>query len=206
MDPLPQGGFAPLGPPLSNHSYYYMRKDITLSLVRDAMPEKFFKEMDDDTEITCMADGIYYLKGPQIIFPTQVIIIKRVDKQHPFLRVLKKGVTDEECALFFESVVTAENLTYRNLEAVYYCFRQANPDTFEKYKEEHADMYEKFEKKLHEEYERDIVLAEQKGVNKGADDLATMLYEDAKNSGPLTVDRIKSIVEDFKAKRVPIAP
>ena len=71
--------------------------DITVSLVRHARPERLFEYFSGrGVKVSRPYKGIYYIEGC-VLFPTQVIVGKELDrKAHVWLRALSGGLCREE--------------------------------------------------------------------------------------------------------------
>ena len=71
--------------------------DITVSIIRDGRPEKlfrYFKEHGIRTENPC--HGIYYVLD-KVLFPTQIIVAKELDrKHHTWLRSLMDKLEEKD--------------------------------------------------------------------------------------------------------------
>lgn len=63
--------------------------DITVSVIREARPEKLFRYFEEHGYIvTNSSEGIYYIKD-KVLFSTQIIVTKELDgKSHKWLKAL----------------------------------------------------------------------------------------------------------------------
>lgn len=63
--------------------------DITVSIIREAKPEKLFKYFEEhEYAVTNPHKGIYYIKG-KVLFPTQIVVIKELDSNsHRWIKSL----------------------------------------------------------------------------------------------------------------------
>lgn len=70
--------------------------DITVSIIREAKPEKLFKYFDENEYyVTNLYNGIYYIKG-KVLFPTQIVVTKELDgKAHRWIKALS-GQLDKD--------------------------------------------------------------------------------------------------------------
>ncbi len=75
--------------------------DITVSVIREARPEKLFRYFEEHGYIvTNSSEGIYYIKD-KVLFSTQIIVTKELDgKSHKWLKALSGNLKkDDICEL-----------------------------------------------------------------------------------------------------------
>lgn len=79
--------------------------DITVSIVRETKPEGLFQYFrEHGVPVENPHPGIYYILG-EVLFPTQIIVVKELDKgQHSWLRFLSGSVKEEDMREFLEKV------------------------------------------------------------------------------------------------------
>lgn len=74
-------------------------KDITVTMIREAYPRELFKTFAEaDISFEERFPGIYYLTG-NVMFPTQIIVTRRLSDEHASLRILSKqalGISDTD--------------------------------------------------------------------------------------------------------------
>ena len=78
--------------------------DVTISLIRDERPKGLLKFFSDaGADICNVRQGIYYLSGAKILFPTQVIVIRELaEENHAYLRLLTKKPRKRDVSRFLE--------------------------------------------------------------------------------------------------------
>lgn len=79
--------------------------DITVSIVRETKPEGLFRYFrEHGVPVENPHPGIYHILG-EVLFPTQIIVVKELDKgQHFWLRFLSGSVKEEDMREFLEKV------------------------------------------------------------------------------------------------------
>lgn len=79
--------------------------DITVSIVRETKPEGLFRYFrEHGVPVENPHPGIYHILG-EVLFPTQIIVVKELDKgQHSWLRFLSGSVKEEDMREFLEKV------------------------------------------------------------------------------------------------------
>lgn len=68
--------------------------DITVSILRETRPRELFKYLENGGgRISSCHRGIYYIEGAVAWFPTQIVVIRELDKEaHTWLRGLSSGL------------------------------------------------------------------------------------------------------------------
>ena len=77
--------------------------------------------------------GIYYISGKQVLFDTQIVVTKQLDKEnHRTLRVLSKRVKEEDVRAFVEKAAQiSEPGDRNNVDAVLQVSVSANKEIYE---------------------------------------------------------------------------
>ena len=86
----------------SGQAFLFKADDITVSVIREARPEKLFQYFEEHGYIvTNSSEGIYYIKD-KVLFSTQIIVTKELDgKSHKWLKALSGNLKkDDICELF----------------------------------------------------------------------------------------------------------
>lgn len=86
-------------------------EDITVSIVREAKPEKLFQWLREyDCTIENPYHGIYYILGG-VLFSTQIIVTRELDKEtHTWLKALSSKIQRPDMETLLETI---NNLTHR---------------------------------------------------------------------------------------------
>lgn len=84
--------------------------DITVSIVRETKPEGLFRYFrEHGVPVRNPHPGIYYILG-EVLFPTQIIVVRELDKgQHSWLRFLSGSVEEEDMRMFLAEVRCLED-------------------------------------------------------------------------------------------------
>ena len=79
-------------------------EDLTITLLRDIRPDGLFRYFKQArTSVENPYEGIYYLSGNEILFPTQIIVTKELaEKNHAFLRVLTEQPQKQDINRFLK--------------------------------------------------------------------------------------------------------
>lgn len=131
--------------------------ELTISLVRDNMPDKLFKHLEDlGLKIGKAYSGIYYIEGSLILPRQQIVVTKELDgKDNAFLKVLTKNLEIDTATEF---VTEAQRLRAKedkiNLNAVLNVSFSANEQLYDTLRKEYKTMTEIFKKLFKEDYER----------------------------------------------------
>lgn len=131
--------------------------ELTISLVRDNMPDKLFKHLEDlGLKIGKAYSGIYYIEGSLILPRQQIVVTKELDgKDNAFLKVLTKNLEIDTATEF---VTEAQRLRAKedkiNLIAVLNVSFSANEQLYNTLRKEYKTMTEIFKKLFKEDYER----------------------------------------------------
>ena len=131
--------------------------ELTISLVRDNMPDKLFKHLEDlGLKIGKAYSGIYYIEGSLILPRQQIVVTKELDgKDNAFLKVLTKNLEIDTATEF---VTEAQRLRAKedkiNLNAVLNVSFSANEQLYNTLRKEYKTMTEIFKKLFKEDYER----------------------------------------------------
>ena len=113
--------------------------DITVSLLRDARPDGLFQYfLEAGANIRTAHQGIYYLEGLKILFPTQVVVIKELaEANHAYLRVLTRKPQKTDVNRFLELYRGLSGKAEREYAAsILEVFTQANRKWIEQWKGE----------------------------------------------------------------------
>ena len=82
-----------------------MQKDITISIVQERKPQKLFSLLESEGYIISNSyKGIYYIHGKYVLFPTQFVISKELDKeQHVWLTALTENMLGQDARFLINS-------------------------------------------------------------------------------------------------------
>ena len=82
-----------------------MQRDITVSIVQERKPQKLFAMLKSEGYVISNPyKGIYYVSGKYVLFPTQFIISKELDKGlHVWLTSLTEEMLSRDAKLLIES-------------------------------------------------------------------------------------------------------
>ena len=125
-----------------------MQKDITLSIVQERKPQKLFAMLrSEGYVISNPYKGIYYVSGKYVLFPTQFIISKELDKGlHVWLTSLTEEMLSKDAKLLIEST---SNLSRKedkdNADSLLNVAIRANELTFAILRREAPEMCEALE-------------------------------------------------------------
>lgn len=139
-------------------------EDITVSLVRDARPDKLFRYFEKkEYQVSNPAKGIYYIKG-KVLFPTQIIVTRELPKgTHTWLRALSGELDQEDVRELVNRVRSLNGKQDRELaDSVFNISVEANRQMIREMRRD-ADMYEA----LMEILEPGIQIRVDEGVRKG---------------------------------------
>ena len=108
--------------------------ELTISIFRESYPREMFQAMIKlGMEIKEHFPGIYYISGKQVLFDTQVVVTKQLDREiHRTLHVLSKNVQEEDVRAFVEKAARMfEPGDRNNIDAVLQVSVSANREIFE---------------------------------------------------------------------------
>lgn len=108
--------------------------ELTVSIFRQSYPREMFETMKNlGMEIKECYPGIYYISGRQVLFDTQIVVTKQLNKEtHRILRVLSKNVKEEDVRAFVEKAVQmSEPGDRNNVDAVLQVSVSANEEIYE---------------------------------------------------------------------------
>lgn len=108
--------------------------ELTVSIFRESYPREMFEAMKNlGMETEERYPGIYYISGSQVLFDTQIVVTKRLDKElHRTLCVLSKHVREEDIRAFVEKAVQiSEPGDRNNIDAVLQVSVSANKEIYE---------------------------------------------------------------------------
>ena len=77
--------------------------DVTVSIIREAKPEKLFKYFEEhEYTVTNPHKGIYYIKD-KVLFPTQIIVTKELDSNaHRWIKALSLQLNKDDISELFD--------------------------------------------------------------------------------------------------------
>lgn len=143
-------------------------EDVTITLVRDSLPEKLFVWFaEHGYEVEAVYSGIYYIcKGG--FFATQVVVSSLLDrKEHCWLSRLTEKMTESEAKDF---VLNMKNVSDKHelecADTVMDVVMHANKSLFEQVKEE-PDMCEALAELMKPEFNAAMEKAMEEGMEKG---------------------------------------
>ena len=125
-----------------------MQKDITISIVQERKPQKLFSLLESEGYIISNSDkGIYYINGKYVLFPTQFVISKELDKeQHVWLTALTENMLGQDARSLINST---NNLSRKedkdNADSLLNVAIRANEMTFAILRKEAPEMCEALE-------------------------------------------------------------
>ena len=125
-----------------------MQRDITVSIVQERKPQKLFAMLKSEGYVISNPyKGIYYVSGKYVLFPTQFIISKELDKGlHVWLTSLTEEMLSRDAKLLIEST---SNLSRKedkdNADSLLNVAIRANELTFAILRREAPEMCEALE-------------------------------------------------------------
>ena len=125
-----------------------MQKDITISIVQERKPQKLFSLLESEGYIISNSyKGIYYINGKYVLFPTQFVISKELDKeQHVWLTALTENMLGQDARFLINST---NNLSKKedkdNADSLLNVAIRANEMTFAILRKEAPEMCEALE-------------------------------------------------------------
>lgn len=125
-----------------------MQREITISIVQERKPQKLFTMLiSDGYDISNPYKGIYYISGSIMLFPTQFIISKELDKEeHIWLTALTEEMLEKDAQLLIKST---NNLLRKedkdNADSLLNVAIRANEMTFAILRREAPEMCEALE-------------------------------------------------------------
>ena len=125
-----------------------MQKDITISIVQERKPQKLFSLLESEGYIISNSyKGIYYINGKYVLFPTQFVISKELDKeQHVWLTALTENMLGQDARSLINST---NNLSRKedkdNADSLLNVAIRANEMTFAILRKEAPEMCEALE-------------------------------------------------------------
>lgn len=127
--------------------------ELTITMLRDAMPVKFFKTIRSmGGTIFEKYPGIYYIDGV-VSIPTQFVLTRALDPdQHTSLRLLTKNLTEKDARLFISLASGfTEQGDRHNVNALLQVSVSANMEVFESIKRRDSTMYEALKELMKDE-------------------------------------------------------
>lgn len=124
------------------------QKDITISIVQERKPQKLFSLLESEGYIISNSyKGIYYINGKYVLFPTQFVISKELDKeQHVWLTALTENMLGQDARSLINST---NNLSRKedkdNADSLLNVAIRANEMTFAILRKEAPEMCEALE-------------------------------------------------------------
>ena len=171
-------GYAYLYKGLGKHTDEIPFSELTVSLVRDVMPEGLFRSIEKEGgRIEERFPGIYYFTGV-VGIPTQFILTSRLDPaQHTSLRLLTEHAREDDIVSFLQSaVILKEPGDQQNVDAVLTVSSSANYEAFVNAMKRGEDMSDAMLELMKDAIQE----REQKAVDKS---LVTVIKNLMKNSG-----------------------
>lgn len=131
--------------------------ELTISIFRESYPREMFEAMKNlGMEIKEYYPGIYYISGKQILFDTQIVVTKQLDKEtHRTLRVLSKHVREEDVRAFVKRAAKiSEPGDRNNVDAVLQVSVSANKELYEAIRRCDKVMCEALRELMKEDFEK----------------------------------------------------
>ena len=131
--------------------------ELTISIFRESYPREMFEAMKNlGMEIKEYYPGIYYISGKQILFDTQIVVTKQLDKEtHRTLRVLSKHVREEDVRAFVKRAAKiSEPGDRNNVDAVLQVSVSANKELYEAIRRCDKVMCEELRELMKEDFEK----------------------------------------------------
>lgn len=131
--------------------------ELTISIFRESYPREMFEAMKNlGMEIKEYYPGIYYISGKQILFDTQIVVTKQLDKEtHRTLRVLSKNVREEDVRAFVKRAAKiSESGDRNNVDAVLQVSVSANKELYEAIRRCDKVMCEALRELMKEDFEK----------------------------------------------------
>ena len=131
--------------------------ELTISIFRESYPREMFEAMKNlGMEIKEQYPGIYYISGKQILFDTQIVVTKQLDKEtHRTLRVLSKHVREEDVRAFVKRAAKiSEPGDRNNVDAVLQVSVSANKELYEAIRRCDKVMCEALRELMKEDFEK----------------------------------------------------
>lgn len=122
--------------------------DITITIVQEHKPKKLLNKLNEQGYmISKPYHGIYYIKGNHILFPTQFIVLKELDKeQHVWLTALTSNMTGSDAhRLITKTNQLLHKEDKENADSILNVTIRANVETFSILRKEAPDMCEALE-------------------------------------------------------------
>lgn len=125
-----------------------MQREITISIVQERKPQKLFTMLKSEGyDISNPYKGIYYISGKFVLFPTQFIISKELDREeHVWLTALTEEMLGQDAQLLIKST---NNLSRKedkdNADSLLNVAIRANEMTFAILRREAPEMCEALE-------------------------------------------------------------
>ena len=118
-------------------------KELTVTFLRDSYPRKMLKTLaDSGAKIKQKYPGVYYIKRGKhgkgdVLFPTQVIVSRELERRHSSLRILRKHAEEADVRQFLEEAVQrTEQGDRANASAVLQVSVSANMGLYAKIRED----------------------------------------------------------------------
>lgn len=79
-------------------------EDITVSIIREAKPEKLFKYFEEHGyAVTSPHEGIYYISN-KVLFPTQIVVAKELDSNsHRWIKALSLQLNKDDISVLLDN-------------------------------------------------------------------------------------------------------
>ncbi len=124
---------------LGKHVNEIPARELTVTLIREAYPRELFDVLKElDIEARESFPGIYYLSGT-VLFPTQIIVTKRLSEKHSGFRILSKNADEKDVMHFLKEARPAkEQGEKENIDAVLQVSINANRELYDRIKEDKA--------------------------------------------------------------------
>ncbi len=132
-------------------------EELTVSIFREGYPRELFEAIKSQgAEIEERYPGIYYIRGKQIPFDTQVVVTGQLDREaHSALRVLSRSAQEEDIRAFLEKVVRLTGQGDKNnADAVLQVSVSANQKIYEAVRRCDTAMCEALRELMKEDFEK----------------------------------------------------
>ena len=117
-------GYACLYKSMGSHVNERAANDITVTMIREAYPRELIKSLETTgINVTEQYPGIYCLSG-NVMFPTQIIVTRRLNSDHASLRNLSKKAQEADVRSFLQEARIAKPETVEELNRLYEVWMQ----------------------------------------------------------------------------------
>ena len=175
-------------------------EEITITFVRDRKPVKLLRQLaQKNRRVELVAPGIYYIREPW--FPVQIIVTSQLDKEgYVCLRSLTEHLTKIDAQ---HLVYQIRGLQYKDekefADSVLQVAMSANKETFDKLKED-SSMCEALMELMRPEYEADMKIATEQGMEQGKQQVLFDLVSSGKLDVGIASGTLGITPEEFTKK------